>query len=481
MQVTGKLCQLRELGLLTWLRQEAQLKTTVLVIVFIALLLDTMLLSVVVPILPSYLYSMDQLATRAAESSTVGSTFQPRSNSSVGLNSTAEPPSPAPSSDSSIVVQNSSCTNYTRADTLLDHENVKVGVLLASKAAVQLITNPFIGPLTNRIGYHIPMFAGFCIMFLSTTLFAFSSSYTLLLLARSVQGVGGSCLTVAGLGMLASVYTADKERGRAMGIAFSGLALGLVLGAPTGSVMYQFAGKTAPFLFLAFIAVLGGAAHFLIFQPSGVQSESKNGTPLLTLLKDPYILIAAGAICFINQATAMTEAALPIWMMKTMCASKWQQGVVFLPESVFYLVASNTVGALAHKIGRWLCALFGMLLMGITAISYGFAKNIYHVMALSAAAGFSIGMVDSTMMTVLGHLVDLRHVPVYGSIYAIADVAVCIGFSFGPSVGGPIAAALGFPWLMTIIGIVNILYAPLCFLLVRPFQKQENLVLVEEN
>ena len=50
----------------------------------------------------------------------------------------------------------------------LTHENVEVGVMFASKAVVQLITNPFIGPLTNRIGYSIPMFMGFIIMFLST-------------------------------------------------------------------------------------------------------------------------------------------------------------------------------------------------------------------------------------------------------------------------------------------------------------------------
>ncbi len=32
----------------------------------------------------------------------------------------------------------------------LVEENVEVGVMFASKAVVQLITNPFVGPLTNR-------------------------------------------------------------------------------------------------------------------------------------------------------------------------------------------------------------------------------------------------------------------------------------------------------------------------------------------
>ncbi|XP_075704261.1 synaptic vesicular amine transporter-like, partial [Rhinoderma darwinii] len=115
-----------------------------------------------------------------------------------------------------------------KSDSTLLNENVKVGLLFASKATVQLLTNPFIGPLTNRVGYQLPMFAGFCIMFLSTIMFAFSGTYTLLFIARSLQGIGSSCSSVAGMGMLASVYTDDEERGNAMGIALGGLAMGVL-------------------------------------------------------------------------------------------------------------------------------------------------------------------------------------------------------------------------------------------------------------
>ena len=61
------------------------------------------------------------------------------------------------------------------------------------------------------------------------------------------------------MGMLADRYPDDKERGNAMGIALSGLALGVLLGPPFGGVTYQFLGKAAPFLFLAFFALLDGA------------------------------------------------------------------------------------------------------------------------------------------------------------------------------------------------------------------------------
>lgn len=81
--------------------------------------------------------------------------------------------------------------------------------------------------------------------------------------------------------------------------------------------------------------------------------QSAKGTPLLTLLRDPYILVAAGkltlpsfrreglsfrtasgahwtvspgSICLANMGMAMLEPTLPIWMLQTMCAPEWQLG-----------------------------------------------------------------------------------------------------------------------------------------------------------
>uniref|UniRef100_A0A7N6ALA4 Major facilitator superfamily (MFS) profile domain-containing protein n=1 Tax=Anabas testudineus TaxID=64144 RepID=A0A7N6ALA4_ANATE len=345
----------------------------------------------------------------------------------------------------------------------LEQENVRVGLLFASKALVQLLVNPFVGPLTNRIGYHIPMFAGFIIMFVSTIMFAFSGTYALLFFARSLQGIGSSFSSVAGLGMLASVYTDDEERGIAMGIALGGLAMGVLIGAPFGSVMYEFVGKSAPFLILAFLAFM-----VCVFQ-------SVEGTPLLTLLKDPYILISAGSLCFANMGVAILEPTLPIWMMQTMCSPKWQLGMAFLPASISYLIGTNLFGVLANKMGRWLCSMLGMFIVGISLLCVPFATSIYGLIGPNGGLGFAIGMVDSSMMAIMGYLVDIRHASVYGSVYAIADVALCMGFAIGPSTGGALVQAVGFPSLMVFIGVINILYAPLCFLLRNPAVREEKM------
>lgn len=58
--------------------------------------------------------------------------------------------------------------------------------------------------------------------------------------------------------MLAERYQDDKERGNAMGIALGGLALGVLIGPPFGGVMYEFVGKSAPFLILSALALGDG-------------------------------------------------------------------------------------------------------------------------------------------------------------------------------------------------------------------------------
>merc|ERR1711953_970350 len=286
----------------------------------------------------------------------------------------------------------------------LVEENFEVGVLFASKAFVQLIANPFVGRLTNSIGYSIPMFCGFVIMFVSTVIFAFGRSYSVLFMARALQGIGSSCSSVSGMGMLAERYPDDKERGNAMGLALGGLALGVVIGPPFGGFMYQFVGKTAPFLILAFLALADGCLQLLILQPE-VKKNDDPAPSLKALISDPYIQICAGAITFANMGIAMLEPSLPLHMMDTMGSDKWELGASFLPAAISYLIGTNLFGPLGHKMGRWKAALVGLPIIGVALILIPCATKPHQLVIPMAGLGFAIGMVDSSMMPELGNLV----------------------------------------------------------------------------
>uniref|UniRef100_A0A8R1E0R6 MFS domain-containing protein n=2 Tax=Caenorhabditis japonica TaxID=281687 RepID=A0A8R1E0R6_CAEJA len=350
---------------------------------------------------------------------------------------------------------------------LLASENVHVGLMFGSKALVQLLVNPWIGPLTNKIGYTLPMFGGFIIMFSSTILFAFGDSYLSLWLARALQGVGSACTSTSGMGMLAQAYPDDLERGSAMGIALGGLALGVLVGPPYGGLLYQWSGKELPFVLLALLALFDGTLQFMVLQPKIDRGEPE-GSTIKQLAKDPYIIVAAGAITVGNLGIAMLEPSLPLWMMESWGASSLERGAAFLPASISYLVGTNIFGPLAHRMGRWLSSFIGLVIIGFSLLSIPSATSVTGLIIPHGLLGFSIGMIDASMFPLMGYLVDIRHVGVYGSIYAIADAAFCFAFALGPFFSGPLVKGLGFPTMMYIIAIISFLYAPLMFLLKNP-------------
>jgi len=468
----------------------------VLIIVAIALLLDNMLLTIVVPIMPEFLYGIRHPYRNDILPAAATTSLPPNSStadlvtsldhlvtssklvtgcncslSQLGLSEAGEDPGGTGAGTESTVPMTTTLSAEELKHRELVEENVEVGVMFASKAAVQLITNPFVGPLTNRIGYSIPMFAGFVIMFLSTLIFAFGRTYPVLFIARALQGIGSSCSSISGMGMLAERYPDDQERGNAMGFALGGLAMGVLIGPPFGSFMLQFVGKTAPFIVLAVLALGDGLLQLLILQP-GVRKRPEEAPSLKQLVQDPYIIICAGAITIANTGIAMLEPSLPIYMMDTMKADKWQLGAIFLPASFSYLIGTNLFGPLGHKVGRWLASLIGLVIIAVCLMCIPLASNINHLIVPNAGLGFAIGMVDSSMMPQLGYLVDIRHAAVYGSVYSIGDVAFCLGFAVGPALSGTLVKSIGFNWMLYIIAFMTLLYAPLLIYVRDPPARQ---------
>ncbi|CAI4232133.1 unnamed protein product [Auanema sp. JU1783] len=476
-------------------------KKALLFIVYIALFLDNMLLTAIVPIIPEYLMKLnfpdaskdilDQAKLEEADRFKRQTTWDDDSwdipankmgrKKTTALSYVATTPPWAPESEQDFAmgptrsrIRNEPVRNATTRPLSLDDkhaliakENILVGLMFGSKALVQLLVNPWVGPLTNRIGYSVPMFVGFVIMFLSTLLFAFGESYPMLWLARAMQGVGSACTSTSGMGMLAQAYPDDAERGSAMGIALGGLALGVLVGPPYGGILYQWSGKELPFVILALLALFDGSLQFAVLQPKISKGEPE-GSTIRQLAKDPYIIVAAGAITIGNLGIAMLEPSLPLWMMESWGANSFERGAAFIPASISYLVGTNIFGPLAHRMGRWLSALIGLVVIGLSLLSIPSATSVSGLILPHLFMGLSIGMIDASMFPLMGYLVDIRHVGVYGSIYAIADAAFCFAFALGPFFSGPLVRSVGFPTMLYIIAVISFAYAPLMYLLRDP-------------
>lgn len=118
-----------------------------------------------VPIIPSYLYSIEheknaseiQTTKPNLPSATMDnfqSIFSFYDNSTMVTGNESDKTQPGElhqtQTEQMVVTVTPSSPDCPKDDKELLNENVQVGLLFASKATVQLMTNPFIGPLTNR-------------------------------------------------------------------------------------------------------------------------------------------------------------------------------------------------------------------------------------------------------------------------------------------------------------------------------------------
>ncbi|KAK7862270.1 hypothetical protein R5R35_006641 [Gryllus longicercus] len=462
-----------------WRRRLAQLRASrrlQVALVYASLLLDNVLLTVVVPILPDYLHQADYDFAMAAAAAPARPS--PRAAGAEGpatvllVQSEAAAAGAAPPNCSHGAADRRDLSLVAPAagggagEALLS-ESSRVGLLLASKALVQLLCNPLVGLLTSRVGSRVPQLLGSASLLAAALAFAVGQSFVALLMARSLQGVASACVGVSGMSLVAELFPGAAARSRVMGAVLGAAATGVLLGYPLGGALYQLSGgKAAPFLLLAALLLL-----LTVMQLACLSFKSQEHTHDASqrwhhLLTDGRVLITAGAILVSTSAMAILEPCLPIWLMDTIKPQKWQLGTVFFPDSLGYLLGTNCFGLFAYRLGPWKVAVAALLLVGISALLIPTASAISQLVIPHFGLGLGIGVTDAALVPFLANLVDTHHAAHYGSVYSLEQTAVSLAYFLGPFAGGELVETIGFSWLMRIVGLLNILYCPLLFILI---------------
>jgi EmrB/QacA subfamily drug resistance transporter len=128
---------------------------------------------------------------------------------------------------------------------------------LVTLAALVLI----FGKISDRVGKRTVFVWGFLVFGAGSLLCALSRTFSILVLARVLQAVGAGMFMSANQGIIAGVFP-PKERGRAMGLNGSAVAIGAMVGPPLGGILVgAFAWQTiflinVPISIIAFVAGL---------------------------------------------------------------------------------------------------------------------------------------------------------------------------------------------------------------------------------
>ncbi|MBT8385825.1 MAG: MFS transporter, partial [Ignavibacteria bacterium] len=147
--------------------------------------------------------------------------------------------------------------SFAKIELLVDE--TAIGIVIAIYSFVQFLFNPVLGRLSDKYGRKPVIVVSLLINAIGYVIFAFTTSFVVLLISRIVAGIGGSSIGVA------QAYIADvttkENRAKGMGIIGSAFGLGFVFGPLIGGFLssygYMITGfGSASFSILAFILTL---------------------------------------------------------------------------------------------------------------------------------------------------------------------------------------------------------------------------------
>lgn len=315
-----------------------------------------------------------------------------------------------------------------------------IGFLFGIYAAAMILLTPVIGLWVDRQGFRLPLLIGLIGLAVSTCFFAYAPSFTLLVIARVLQGASAAVTWTAGLALLAAVYPREN-RGVAMGAAFSLMNAGLFLGPPVGGFLFEQFGRAVPFLVSAGLAVIDLLLRiFLIrgipYLPREIRYKELAGIKnfLLALL---ITVIGASLFAFI-------EPILPLHATASLEANPFSIGMMFGSATLASFVFFPLAGALSDRMSIKFVIILGIIISALSYTWIGLANSVWYLTAgmVLLAAGGTFILAPTTHL--IGKMAETIDPPAYGSAYSLYNVSYSIGLAVSPMIAGLLNGLTGF-------------------------------------
>ncbi|WP_068614700.1 MFS transporter [Paenibacillus tuaregi] len=348
----------------------------------------------------------------------------------------------------------------------------EIGLLFGSYALVLFIATPIFGALSDRIGRRGPMLWGLLGLAASTLIFAFAENFGMLITARALQGLAAAVTWTSGLAILADLYPSE-ERGKAMGLALSGQAAGMLLGPALGGWLYQLGGYKLPFFLAAGLAIVDGLLRLFLLRDLPERKSSDFVSPF-GMLRNRKIMLIAGVIIIGAAVPSVLEPTLPLHLQEKFKAEPGYIGMLFIIPTLAYGVATPLIGALSSKMGNIKTLLIGLVMVSISLPLAALPNSIWIQAAALALLGVSMGIVLAPCLPELADISEQSGQASYGTTFAIYNTAYSIGMMIGPISSSLLADSFGLKLSYLCIGGIALLYMLILLPLTRKTAAETN-------
>lgn len=343
------------------------------------------------------------------------------------------------------------------------------GVLFGSYAASLLVGSWWMTRLRARHGTRRLLVAGLVGLLVTTALYLQATTYTQLLLARTLQGLAAGATWTAGPALLVS-STSAGQRGRVLALAQTGSAVGTLLGPPIGGALFAVA-PSLPFVVL--IAVVAGVLVAALRLP--VTDETVGTPPPAAVVLRGGRVVLVGAVIAVGSATlTLLEPVMPPYLAARFGVGSDVIGLLFGLALLCSAAVALPVGSLVDRVGGLRVSAGGLaaaalLLPGVTVVST-VAGSAAVFAGLGVALAFTLGPAMPSMAAAVDDAVARAggtHTVDYVTVYALYNTAYAVGMFAGPVLGSSLVDVVGHVTALVIAALACALTALLSWLAQR--------------
>jgi len=357
----------------------------------------------------------------------------------------------------------------TFATKVLHVDELAIGIAIAIYSLVQFFFNPIFGELSDKHGRKPMIVISLFINAIGYVIFAFTSSFLLLIISRIVAGIGGSSIGVA------QAYIADittkENRSKGMGLIGAAFGLGFVFGPLIGGLLskygYMVTGfASGGFSILAFVLTL-------LLLPESLKQKNKqirkrklfDVNSFKKVFSKPLLAILVVLFFILTFSVANIYGTFALLGYKIYGFTDLQNGYMY---GIIGLMSAIVQGGLLNYISKYVndkkLIIFGSLFMivGLGLMPYG--GSFFWLAIIVTVLSFGTGTLQPTLLSMISKVTSESE---QGVTLGINQSLSAFARMLGPLWGGFAFEFLGyqFPFLTgalftLLILLISIFYLP---------------------
>ena len=276
-----------------------------------------------------------------------------------------------------------------------------LSLIMTVFTAPAIVLSPIFGVIADMYGRRLLLAGGLILFGISGTAMAFATSFTWLLIFRTIQGIGFSAVIPLTIVLIGDLLEGDEE------IAGQGLKvfldrIGYMILPPLGGLLAAIAWHW-PFTLYIVTVPLGIMTFFWMPETKGKLSSGTRTYlgEMLKLAHHPRLLVAfsAGFLRFFLDYGFLTY--FPLFLVRTHGISTATAGLLYVFFSVGAMITSSQAGRLAAGRDKAQILFIAFLISGIALVAVPFMPGVWSVGISLFFYGIANGVISPMQKSLL--------------------------------------------------------------------------------